>query len=392
MMGAVSGSDLTVTVSTAAGVVSLDAERGSASRAQMRFAAEATAKDLLVAREPIVGVSFDDVERVFGDLLPPERADAQSLDLTRAGRRRRWPTRGVRHFLREQEGSGYWDFFMPTAHLTVSITDATYRKEAWVRVEGTGYFKLRLLLSGELRSASGALLVRAPQAMMLVAPGPGSEGYYIAPGQHTRMVVLHCRPALLTDLLGLDPSEVPAPLDALFAAGRPAERHRVSLGPDIAHAAQRIVDSRHQLPHALRGPQLEALGMEILTQVMGDFANQELVRRSASTLVARDLNRIYEARDYLAQRYVKPPSIPELARLVGINQTKLKAGFREVIGATIFRYVLQLRMQRAAELLLTREYNVAEVAYKVGYDYPANFTHAFKRFYGHLPRGWSQRT
>ena len=52
---------------------------------------------------------------------------------------------------------------------------------------------------------------------------------------------------------------------------------------------------------------------------------------------------------------------------------------------TIYEYILKCRMERAEELLLTGDYGVAEVAYEVGYDYPANFTHAFRRFHGRLP-------
>lgn len=58
------------------------------------------------------------------------------------------------------------------------------------------------------------------------------------------------------------------------------------------------------------------------------------------------------------------------------------------MGKTIYDYVLQCRMEHACELLLTGDYSVAEVAYRVGYDYPANFTAAFRRVYGRLPREW----
>jgi AraC-like DNA-binding protein len=77
--------------------------------------------------------------------------------------------------------------------------------------------------------------------------------------------------------------------------------------------------------------------------------------------------------------------------MVGLNQTKLKASFRETLGFTIYDYILERRMERAAEMLLTGEYAVAQVAYAVGYEYPANFTAAFKRYFGQLPRTWKRR-
>jgi AraC-like DNA-binding protein len=126
--------------------------------------------------------------------------------------------------------------------------------------------------------------------------------------------------------------------------------------------------------------------MQILLQILREFDTCHASRRDLSSLRTRDLNRIYLARDYLKNNFASAPSIGELARRVGMNQTKLKAAFREVTGMTIYEYILRCRMERAAILLQTQEYSVAEVAYQVGYTYPANFTHAFKKFHGALPR------
>jgi AraC-like DNA-binding protein len=71
---------------------------------------------------------------------------------------------------------------------------------------------------------------------------------------------------------------------------------------------------------------------------------------------------------------------------VGVNQTKLKAGFRRLIGKTIHQYVMHCRMERASDLLLTGDYPVAEGL--VGYEYTANFTAAFKRTFGRVPKRW----
>jgi AraC-like DNA-binding protein len=351
-----------------------------------RAGPESRSDDVLIAREPIVGMLQHDAERVVTEMLSSEPDAAPPLDLVSTARRRHSSTRGVRHFLRRQEGEGYWDFFKLSDSLMLSVTDATYVKDAWVRVEGTAFFKVRILLSGRLRSESRGLVADAPQGLLYVSPATSREGYYIAADEPIRMVVLHCRPEVITHVIGLEAAEVPAPLSRVFLGTGPGSRHRVALGPEVMHAAQRIVDSRHKLARPLRGPYLEALSMEILLQMIGELASLEISQRSPASLSSRDLNCVLETRDYLAQHFTKPPTIPELARLVGVNQTKLKAGFRETVGLTIYDYVLKCRMERAAELLLTGDYDVAEVAYDVGYGYPANFTYAFKKFHGRLPR------
>jgi AraC-like DNA-binding protein len=344
------------------------------------------ADDVLVARQPIVGMLQHDAERVLGEMLGAGSA-ATSIEVVPAAR---WAAAGVRHYLCDTEGHGYWDFYKPWTALMLSVTEATYRRDTWVRVEGADYFKLRILLSGTLRARSGEIIARAPGAVMYVSPGESSEGYTIAAGEPTRMVVLHCRPNLLTQVLGLDLPDIPQPLEALFVPGRAAAHHRLAPGPEVIDIARRIVETRHTLSRALRDRYLQTLSVELLLQTLGILERSRTVYAGAA-MSARDAAPIYQARDHLARHYANPPNIAELARMVGINRTKLKENFRETLGLTIYEYVLRRRMERAAEMLRSGEYGIAQVAYAVGYEYPANFTAAFKRHFGQLPRSWKTR-
>jgi len=354
---------------------------------RFRRGLHADGDDVLLARQPIVGMLQDDFERMLGELLSMPDSSAASVDALTS----RSLAAGVRHCLKETEGDGYWDFYRPWHGLILSVTDATYSNDTWVRVEGTGYFKLRIVLSGSLRASTGETLAQGPQALLYVSPGASREGYFIASGEPVRMVILHCRPSLLNRVLGLDVRDIPAPLDALFTPGKGTTRQRLALTPEMVHVARRIFESRHELSRALREPHLEILSRELLLQVLGLLDTRARVREGATPVNARDLARVYEVRDHLAQHYAHPPTIPELARMVGLNQTKLKAIFRETLGFTIYEYILDRRMERAAEMLLTGDYAIAQVAYAVGYDYPANFAATFKRHFGQLPRNWKQR-
>jgi AraC-like DNA-binding protein len=356
-----------------------------------RLRASEPLDDMLVARQPLVGMLQQDIEQLLGATFTAEPGGMPPLTLEGAQRPQHWATRGMRHFLNEPEDSGYWDFFKISDGFLLSITDAQYRKDTWVRVEGTAFFKLRLLLTGSLRAASGEIIAQAPEALLYISPGASRGGYYILAAQPIRMVVLHCRPAILTRDFGLNSSEIPPPLNKLFARSPEPENQRLSLDTSLMHAVQLMVESRHKMMPALRGRYLEALSTEILLQVIGEFSNRAMMNRTPTGIRPRDVNGIYEARDYLTQHYRNPPKIPELARMVGLNQTKLKAGFREVTKLTIYSYITKCRMERAADLLLNGNYGIAEVAYEVGYDYPANFTSAFKKFYGKLPRSLTSR-
>ena len=53
---------------------------------------------------------------------------------------------------------------------------------------------------------------------------------------------------------------------------------------------------------------------------------------------------------------------------------------------TASEFILELRMQRAREMLAQGEHNIRDIAVEVGYDYLSNFSKAFKRHVGVSPR------
>ena len=99
----------------------------------------------------------------------------------------------------------------------------------------------------------------------------------------------------------------------------------------------------------------------------------------------KDIECLHEARLYIEQHYHKPCTIIDLARMVGINQTKLKSGFKELFGTTVFGYVRDLQMEKARQLLSDEKLYINEVADQVGYKHPQHFAAAFKRKFGMLP-------
>lgn len=86
-----------------------------------------------------------------------------------------------------------------------------------------------------------------------------------------------------------------------------------------------------------------------------------------------------------------PPTIPELARLVGINQQSLKKGFRQLYGVTVNQYLNNRRMEIAGELLRKGDFSIRQVALRVGYGNPGYFSRRFREQYGVSPRNFAPR-
>lgn len=83
------------------------------------------------------------------------------------------------------------------------------------------------------------------------------------------------------------------------------------------------------------------------------------------------------------QQRSAPPTIAELAMEVGLNQLKLKRGFRSLFGMGVYSLFQRHRMERARELLY--HYNVTETALMLGYSNISHFSTAFRKQFGVLP-------
>lgn len=127
---------------------------------------------------------------------------------------------------------------------------------------------------------------------------------------------------------------------------------------------------------------LETKAAELFLLQVQALHNQSNV---VSKLKPKDIEYLHEARLYIERHYQTPCTIIDLARIVGINQTKLKSGFRELFGTTVFGYLKELQMEKARQLLQEEKLYVSEVADQLGYKHPQHFAAAFKRKFGILP-------
>ena len=96
--------------------------------------------------------------------------------------------------------------------------------------------------------------------------------------------------------------------------------------------------------------------------------------------------KIKKAKEIIIKNMAEPPSLQELADEVGISLKKLKAGFKEIYGDTVFNYLFDYKMEFARKLLETGSYNVNEVGLKIGYSTSSHFIAAFKKKFGTTPK------
>ena len=101
-------------------------------------------------------------------------------------------------------------------------------------------------------------------------------------------------------------------------------------------------------------------------------------------VVDKNVLKNFEA--FVAQHLSDPNfTIDSLTEMMHMGRTKLYGKVKELTGETPNKYIMRHRMMKAAELLLTGDYNVTDVCYKVGLEDISYFNKCFKSYYGVSP-------
>ncbi|HET6992879.1 MAG TPA: AraC family transcriptional regulator [Bacteroidia bacterium] len=98
-----------------------------------------------------------------------------------------------------------------------------------------------------------------------------------------------------------------------------------------------------------------------------------------------DKERIVFARDYLLKNIDCAPTLSELSKIAGINEFKLKKGFKETFHQTVFEYLSDVRLEIAKSDLLEKKKSITEIAFELGYSSLQHFSSAFKKKFGTAP-------
>ena len=99
-----------------------------------------------------------------------------------------------------------------------------------------------------------------------------------------------------------------------------------------------------------------------------------------------NVRKIRNAKKIVLERMTDPPSLQDLADEIGLSLKKLKEGFKQLYGSTVYQFVLDYKLNHARQLLGQGSYNVNEVALQLGYSNSSHFIDAFKKKFGTTPK------
>ena len=88
------------------------------------------------------------------------------------------------------------------------------------------------------------------------------------------------------------------------------------------------------------------------------------------------------------RNFLDPSSLESLSRNFGLNEFKLKLGFKTLFETSPIRYLQHKRLTYALSLLRDTDKTIKEISHEIGYAHAANFTTAFVRAFGNSPQSF----
>lgn len=135
----------------------------------------------------------------------------------------------------------------------------------------------------------------------------------------------------------------------------------------------------HLQPLYLKGKAYELISV---------YFNQsaEVVKSCPFLMDDEYLSKVKKAKDIVLDRMIDPPSLVELSEEVGLNLKKLKQGFKQVYGSSVFTFLFNYKMEYSRKLLDSGKFNINEVGGNLGYSSASHFITSFKKKYGITPK------
>lgn len=156
-------------------------------------------------------------------------------------------------------------------------------------------------------------------------------------------------------------------------------REQMGEGEEGTLSQQSILD---QLFHSETLEQMR----ELLLQYGSNVRDLIRLKNDSATI-----GMIQQVQKTIRERYSENLTINELAAQVYLTPTYLCLLFRQVTGTTINRYLTNVRMEKAKELLMDLSNKLYDVSYAVGYMNPSYFSRQFKKYVGCLPSEYRNR-
>ncbi|MFC5384724.1 helix-turn-helix transcriptional regulator [Aquamicrobium segne] len=274
----------------------------------------------------------------------------------------------------------------PGEDVTIYMIDVLPPRDIVFRPKGPATFSLSIFLDGV-----GALCVDGAKpfefhggsAVLFACDRMTGGENHVQAGKRLRIVDIRVEKALLERLGGISLARLGG---AVISDHSLPEQDIYLIGfkasPKLLGVASSLLKCNFEEGPVRRtylySKAIEALGIGLDT----------LVRASGGPVLRplkkEELRKLELAVRLIEESYNDDWTIARLAKTVGLNERRLKEGFRIAIGKSVHTYLRSTRMNAAAALLASGT-SVTETAMAVGFDSLSHFSKAFRTEKGVLP-------
>ncbi|MGR3779427.1 helix-turn-helix transcriptional regulator [Bacillus paramycoides] len=135
---------------------------------------------------------------------------------------------------------------------------------------------------------------------------------------------------------------------------------------------------------------LEGKILELVAVYLDEVIFENGKKSLSCKLSASDIQSLHDAKKLLDENITDPPTIKKLARVVCLNEYKLKTGFKALFGMPAHAYVIDKRLELAKFLLEEKKLNVTQAALFIGYQDASHFAKKFRKKYNINPSEYTK--
>ncbi len=155
------------------------------------------------------------------------------------------------------------------------------------------------------------------------------------------------------------------------------------ISPSMAIALNQVVN--YNLHPSIKELYVKGKAYELLSLYFNRPADADVAQ--CPFLADEDnVTKIKRAKEIVIARMTEPPTLQALSEEIGLSLNKLKEGFKQIYGDSVYSFLFDYKMEVARQLLESGSHNVNEVGLKVGYSTASHFIAAFKKKFGTTPK------
>lgn len=132
----------------------------------------------------------------------------------------------------------------------------------------------------------------------------------------------------------------------------------------------------------------EAIAAPVMCHHVDDLLSQMALR--AMTDLKGRISAVMDAKRYIAEHFSEPITLDELSDRACVSKYHFAKLFKEETGVSPHRYLINVRIDHAKEMLCFTESSILDVARSCGFDDRSTFSAAFKRETGISPTSFRE--